>query len=254
MSKLRSLKLKLKSGEIEIDPNKSSQATRRVSKLVAIKASQPVILGETTSLSNGRSHSLFEQFKAAMETDIARLKNVPVLEDKLKLKFDLLPSYADFVTDYVNQGHDYPNNVAVRVMIWMFDVNLIEQGLNLGLYLIKTGNQQTPENFGRGLETFICDAIYDWSNVQLKAEQSASPYLDQLVDTAVNDKWDLHPAVHSKMFAMMAKHAFAQGEWQDTIALCNKAETVNPEGAGVKTLKTKAQKEIDKVTAEQNQE
>ena len=189
--------------------------------------------------------NLFEQLQAAMVTDIARIKEVKVMEEKQSIKRDLLAGYKEFVDDYVEQGHDYPNDVAVQVMVWLFDVDDIENGLALGLHLVALGNQLMPERFTRDLPTFIADAIYDWSNVQLKNEQTASPYLDKLVATVSAEKWDLHEAVIGKNLAMMAKHCFREGKLAEGVALCERAEEANPQ-AGVKTIKEKAQKELEK--------
>lgn len=236
-------------------------ALNKHNKLHQIKAKQlidtpelyerkEVVIGSMGNLDG----NLFEQLKAAMVTDIARIKLVKKLEEKQAIKADLLPGYLPFVLDYVEQGHDYPNSVAVQVMVWLFDTNDIEQGLKLGLYLISLGNQSLPPKFNRTLNDFICDAVYDWANEQLKTEQSASPYLDQLLDVISNDEWDLHPAVHSKLLAMMAKHTFAQDNVRDTVVFCEQAEAVNPEGAGVKTLKGKAQKKLDELAAQESAE
>lgn len=181
-----------------------------------------------------------ELFQAAMEVDLARIKTAKNLEEKARIKAELLPNYMPFVDEYVADGDNYPCDIAVRVMIWQFDTGDIENALALGLHLVAIGNQVMPAKFDRDLPTFIADAMYDWSNVQLKAEQTASPYLDELVSTVVVDKWDLHPAVTSKNIVMLAKHRFREGEYLQCATLCEGAEKVNPEGAGVKTLKKNA--------------
>lgn len=246
-------------------------APSRHNKLSQIKAQQlidtpelyeqkPVFLGVDMAASGGdktatMNINLFEQLKAAMVTDIARIKLVKKLEEKQAIKADLLPAYLPFVNNYVEQGHDYPNSVAVQVMVWLLDTNQIEQGLNIGLHLVKLGTQSLPVQFNRDIQTFIADAVYDWANEQLKANQSANPYLEQLATVMLEDSWDLHPAVISKTFAMLAKHAFAADLFIDAVAFCTISEKANPEGAGVKTLKAKAQKQIDnqidKLAAEQ---
>ena len=189
---------------------------------------------------SGKAANLFEQLQAAMQVDIARLKAEKKLEDKIRIKSELLPGYMPFVMDYVEQGHDYPCDVAVQVMIWLFDTGEIESALTLGLHLIAIGNQILPPHFNRDIPTFMADAIYDWSNEQLKNEQTASPYLDLFIKVQVKSGWDLHPAVESKNLVMMAKHLFREGKFKECFDFCEQAEKANPEGAGVKTLKGKA--------------
>lgn len=193
---------------------------------------------------------MFEQLQGAMETDYARIKLHKKIDEKIAVKKELLPAYLGFVLEYIRQGFDYPCDVAVRVMIWLFDIDDIENGLKVGLYLVGTGKQRMPANFGRDIETFLCDAVYDWSKVQLDQKQSALPYLEDLVNAVEAGHWDLHPAVHSKIFVMLAKHHFELGLFGYCVLNCEKAEQVNPEGAGVKTLRAKALAQIEKQNAQ----
>lgn len=188
-----------------------------------------------------RKGHVLAHFQAAMQADLASLKALKTLDEKKAAKAKMLEAYRPFVDDYVNRGHDYPNDVAVQAMIWLLDVGDVEKGLGLALYLIKHGHQQMSERFDRrDIETFLCDAMYDWANALLKKEQSVSPYFDALAATMTNDKWDVHPAVASKVYAMLAKHKLREGDYQAAVDLCDQAETVNKDGAGVKSLRAMA--------------
>lgn len=235
------------STDAEKTPQKSALPLSRLSKIKAkqLKETPELYAQVAEPVSTGIDSSFLEQLQAAMETDIARIKTHKKLADKQACKAELLQSYRDFVENYGANGHDYPNSVAVQLMIWQFDVGDIEPALSLGLYLVKTGNQQMPKQFNRDLQTFICDAVYDWANVQLKTDNSASPYLDSLVATVTNEKWDLHPAVISKNLVMQAKHKNRLGEFAEVVALCDLAMEANPEGAGVKTLLKSAQAKLE---------
>jgi hypothetical protein len=243
---------------------------KQMGKLAILKAKQleanpdaygvkPTIIGAdmadgedstSTMMIGGVGKHLFEQLQAAMVTDVARIKTKPALEDKQVLKSELLPNYLPFAQAYVADGHDYPNDVAVQVMVWLFDVNDIDNALKIGMYLVANGNNDLPPKFSRNLPTFVADAIYDWANAELKAKQTASPYLDDLItfmdDQALVEKWDLHPAVISKNLALLAKHKEREGKLKECVDLCERAEAANPEGAGVKTMKERVQKLLDK--------
>lgn len=240
-------------------------AGRQMGKLAALKAKQleanPDAYGvkpTTDMMIGGVGKHLFEQLQAAMVTDVARIKTKPAIEDKQALKRELLPNYVPFVQAYVDDGHNYPNDVAVQVVVWLFDVNDIDNALKIGMYLVATGNSDLPPKFSRNLPTFIADAIYDWANDELKAEQTASPYLDDLVafmdDEALVEKWDLHPAVISKNLALLAKHKEREGKLAECVSLCERAEGANPTGAGVKTMKERVQKLLDKSVESSNEE
>lgn len=188
------------------------------------------------------AHGSLDHYQAAMDADLGSLSALTKLEDKAAAKKTMIETYWGFIKAYMDNGDNYPNSVAVRVMIWLFDVLDIERALDLAFYLIKTGVQVTPSKFDRDIPTFVCDAVYDWANALLKMDppQSASPYLDALVATLDNDKWSLAPPVQSKMYAMLAKHKNRVGEYALTVSLCEKAEQVNPEGHGTKGLKAGA--------------
>lgn len=182
-------------------------------------------------------------YQAAMEIDLIKIANQRDLIDKARVKQTVLPTYLGFVDDYMQSGDNYPNDVAVQVMIWLLDTLEIEKGLNLALHLVKQG-QKMPTKFDRDMMTFLCDFFYDWANEELKADRGASPYLDVLIATAENDKWDVHPLCLGKLFAMLAKHKERAGDYTEALSLCEKAETINPEKAGVKGLKERLQKKL----------
>lgn len=191
---------------------------------------------------------LLDNYQAAMEIDLSKIKAEPTLEGKARIKQTLLPTYLGFVNDYLSNGDNYPNDVAVWVMIWLLDTGDIEQGLILALYLIKQ-NQKLPDKFKRDvacpMAEFLCDFIYDWANKELIAEHSASPYLDQLIATAETEHWNMHPLFLSKLYSMLAKHKKRNGDYQQALDLCLKAEAINPDKAGVKGLKAELQKLIE---------
>lgn len=197
----------------------------------AAEAEQPAASPTLSSLAH---------YQAALAADLASLKNLKILDEKQAAKRGMLPTYAPLIDEYITQGHDYPNDVAVQVMIWLMDVGDVEQGLDLAFELIKR-KQRLPDKFARrDIETFVCDAIYDWANDLLKKDQSASPYLDTVVEVIESNTWDLSPPVASKVYAMLAKHKMREGQYQTVIDLCDKAESVNPDGAGVKKLREQA--------------
>lgn len=193
-----------------------------------------------------------EHYQAAMSADLAKLSTIKDIVEKAKAKQQMLGTYWPFVKAYVENGDNYPNDITVRVCIWLFDTLDIEQALDLAFYLIKQGIHVMPPKFDRDLPAFVCDAMYDWSAALLKMDppQSASPYLDAVVAHIDNEQWPLSPPVQSKMYAMLAKHKKREGDWLTCVALCEKAEEVNPGGAGVKGLKAEAQAEINKVPAQ----
>jgi hypothetical protein len=205
----------------------------------AAQEAVPGALPEPTPKPNTLAHYL-----AAMDADLAQLSQLKDIVEKAKAKQTMLKTYWPFVDAYLKNGDNYPNEIVMRVCIWLFDTLDIERGLNLAFVLIKQ-NQPTPAKFDRDLKTFVCDAMYDWAAALLKKAQSVSPYLDSLAATMTTDQWDVHPAVASKIYAMLGKHKLREGDYKAVVDLCDLAEHINPDGAGVKTLRKAATAKLE---------
>jgi hypothetical protein len=186
-----------------------------------------------------------EQYQAALSVDIGRLSTIKIMEDKQAAKKTMMDVYAPFVWDYVAQGHNYPNDVAVQYMIWLFDVSVTQEemtaALNLALYLMP--HQQMPDKFTRrDIQTFVCDAVYDWAKTQLDNDVTALPLLDDVVVRL--DGWRLSPPVQSKVLVIAAKHHNKAENFKTVVEYCEKAKQVNPEGWGAKTLLATAKQRL----------
>ncbi len=237
-------------------PVETDTAAAPVRKLAAIKAAeiesgnqyagQPENTDSTPAATPAELQTL-EHYQAAMSADLASLAVLKDVVEKAKAKATMLLTYFPFVQAYVEKGDNYPNDIAVRVCIWLFDTLQIEQGLALAFHLIKQGIHVTPPKFDRDLQTFVCDAVYDWANALLKRDVSANPYLETLVATLDNEQWSLAPPVQSKLYVMLAKHKKRESDWLTVLALCERAEQVNPEGAGVKGLMKEARDKLKPV-------
>jgi hypothetical protein len=189
-----------------------------------------------------------KHYQALMPNDLLKLKVIQDIAEKAVLKKVLLEKYQPFIEQYLTENHCYPNTVAIRVMIWAFDVGNVDFGTRLGLVLAKQKCHQMPQEFNRSIERFLCDMIYDWSAEELKKNRSASPYLDDVAEQ-VSTVWDLDGITSGKVYAMLAKHQFRLENWAMCMLWADKAESVNPGNAGCKTIRNKAQAMLSKMTA-----
>ncbi len=257
MNKLRKIKnAQLADAEkTGVDPYQQgvnfATAARRQGKLQKIKAQQLAEAEQTgvnpyQALAPGQDKTIatLAHYQAAMDIDIGKIAHQKDLQDKASVKQQVLPTYLPFVDDYVESGDNYPNTVAVQVMIWLLDTLNIELGLNLALHLVKQ-DQKMPPRFDRDMSTFLCDFFYDWAGALLKEDQGASPYLDTLIAVAEKDSWNVHPLCLSKLYVMLAKHKERTQAFTEALELCEKAEAINPEKAGVKGLKERLQKQLN---------
>jgi hypothetical protein len=171
-----------------------------------------------------RVRGRLEDYQASVAVAIEAMKAFPAMTpERETAKKQALADVLPWVRQYVEDGNRYPNSVAVQAMIWLFDTGQIEEGLNLGLYLIKTGQQKLPSSFKRReLAPFLIQSVYDWANAEMKAKRSTSPYLEQLIA--------------SMCYAMAAKQAKRVEDWKTVVEYCEKAQAVNPTGAGVHNM------------------
>lgn len=217
------------------------------------KAAQPEPMQEPITEASPRVLGQLVQYQAAVDGHIAAMAPMKNLDERQDYKRRAaLPEILPFVHAYFSRGERHPNSVAVQAMVWLFDVGEIADALSLALALIVQGIHPMPRKFDRDMKTFVCDAVYDWANERLKANQGANPYLDQLIQAIEAGKWQLHPAVLSKLYVMQAKHLERLQAFGPAASACMKAMEVNPGGHGCKGLYQRclqAQKLADEAAA-----
>jgi len=182
-------------------------------------------------------------YQTAMSVDVARLSTLKVMEEKQAAKRNMLATYLEFVTDYVFHAQNYPNSVAVQYMIWLFDVGDIEAALGLAFYLAP--HQQMPDRFARrDIQTFICDAVYDWEKQDSGTSGFSKRVFARVIEELEAKGWDLSPPVASKTYVKAAKLYYTDGDYKRAVDCLEKAKTANPEGWGAKTLLANAKAKL----------
>lgn len=214
------------------------------------------------SPANAQKH--LQLMLAALVQDLARLSDINSIEARQQLKREeLLPKYLDYVKRYRDSGLVYPNPVVVQVLVWLFDTEQFEAGLDLALMCIEQG-QEMPERFKRrDVQTFVADAVIDWAEAEQKAGHSPEPYLSQLLpfvdgawaaaqdpDAPLPPPWELFERIPARFHKLLGMVAIDQQQWAPAIAHFQRAETLYPE-IGVKTRREAAEKELRKQQAEQ---
>ncbi|MQU29689.1 terminase, partial [Pseudomonas helleri] len=104
-------------------------------------AGAPVAYSPADALSspaNARKHLMLQE--AALDQDLERLSAIKGLAGRQSLKRDeLLPKYQDYVQRYCESGLNFHNRVLVQVMVWLFDTEQFEDGLELADFAIEQG-------------------------------------------------------------------------------------------------------------------
>ncbi|WP_417552076.1 phage terminase small subunit [Marinomonas fungiae] len=181
----------------------------------------------------GTGNPELEEAKEVVAKCIEETRPLEEIADREPYKAEAVKRLEAFVMKYIDIAAAYPNIAAVWFMIWLFDLADIPRAVKVGLYLAKQGIHKMPTRFNSTIYTYICDNVYDWANVELKAERSAGPYLQQVVEAMEAQGWEVPQVVRGKMHAMYGKHLEAITEYKDALEEYETAMSIN-DRAGVK--------------------
>lgn len=185
-----------------------------------------------SSPANARKHLMLQE--AALDQDLERVSAINGMAMRQALKRDeLLPKYQDYVQRYCESGLNFPNRVLVQVMIWLFDTEEFEDGMELAHFAIGQG-QQMPERFKRDIQTFVADAVCDWAYAEYKAKRSPEPYLSDLL-SLVDGEWELTEQIPAKYHKLVGLRAMEAKDWGLALLHFNRATELHPSiGVGVR--------------------
>ena len=168
-----------------------------------------------SSPANARKHLLLQE--AALDQDLARISAINGLAGRQALKREeLLPKYQEYVQRYCESGLNFPNRVAVQVMVWLFDTAQFEDALELADFLMEQG-QEMPERFKRrDIQTFVADAVCEWAYAEYNAGRSPEPYLSDLLPR-VDEEWNLTEQIPSKYHKLIGMRAMEAEQWETAL-------------------------------------
>lgn len=222
-----------------------AQAQQQALPSEALAAQPKAAPAATTSAARAKNRYDQTVTERQLERDLARLAETPDVSEKIALKKTLLPQYLTQVQAYRDRGAKHPNPLLVYCVIWLLDVEEIEQALALAECAI--GQQQKmPAGFKRDLPTFVTETVHDWAQQQYQSHRSASPYFDQVVEAVHSERWLVAQIiVQSKIYKLMGQFAERGGALTTALHWYQHAQTVNDK-AGVKSridaLTTRLQK------------
>lgn len=169
----------------------------------------------------------------SLNDDINRLHEIPAIPEKQLMKVQLLAKYMPIVNAYLTSGTQYKNDVLVYCIIWSIDVENFEQAISLADVAIAQ-NQTMPPNFKRELSDFVVEELAEWACKQAKANQSASPYIDHVIERVEQKEWPVGELIITgKLYRYAGQIAENFEEFATALALYEKAMAVNDQ-AGCK--------------------
>ncbi|WNF56020.1 phage terminase small subunit [Pseudomonas sp. SG20052] len=215
---------------------------------VIAAAAAPLAYSPAEALSspaNARKHLLLQE--ASLDQDLERLSAIKGLAGRQALKREeLLPKYQDFIQRYMESGLVMPNRVLVQVMVWLFDTEQFEDGLELADFAIEQG-QEMPERFKRrDVQTFVADAVIEWAYAEYNAQRSPEPYLSDLLPR-VDGEWELTEQIPSKYHKLIGMRAMEAEQWETALKHLERSTELYAK-AGNETRIAKCRKAIAKQT------
>ena len=199
-----------------------------------------------SSPANARKHLLLQE--AALDQDLERISAINGLAGRQALKREeLLPKYQEYVQRYCESGLNFPNRVAVQVMVWLFDTAQFEDALELADFLMEQG-QQMPERFKRrDIQTFVADAVCEWAYAEYNASRSPEPYLSDLLPR-VDGEWKLTEQIPSKYHKLIGMRAMEAEQWDTALKHLERSTELYAQ-AGNNTRIKQVRRALEKQTA-----
>lgn len=143
-------------------------------------------------------HSLHLQIQA-LERDVVRLRDLPMTSDRVDMKRrELLPRWLPTVQAYLDSGETYQHPIFSYCVVWLFDVEEFDQGLDWADIAIAQG-QRTPDNIKRSFAAFVADTMLEWADITASSGQSVEPYFSRTFKN-VAEHWRLHEEITAKWF------------------------------------------------------
>ncbi|EPR2068673.1 phage terminase small subunit [Escherichia coli] len=141
----------------------------------------------------------FHLLRAELDRDVARLRSLPVREERLAFKRDiLLPRWLPVAERYIADGKRHACPVLVYCIIWLFDTGDLSRALDWADIAISEG-QATPDNFRSTLPAFVADTVLQWATDNSEAGHSIEPYFSRTFRN-VTTSWRLHEEIRAKWF------------------------------------------------------
>lgn len=181
----------------------ATPAERRFIQASAQAAAAAAEPGETLAGS-----SAYELMLAKLYTDRRRLKEIQSVERKIEVKREILPEYRDWVAGSLDGGKGAQDDVLTTVMVWMVDVGLYDQALDIAQYVLAHG-LTLPDQYERSVPTALVDEI---SDAALAAQRAGTDFSADVLErlqtmTASHDMPDQARAKLHKALGMQYKAA-----------------------------------------------
>ncbi|WP_082818862.1 phage terminase small subunit [Cupriavidus nantongensis] len=102
--------------------------------------------------------SAYDLMMAQLIEHRRRLKAIQSIEQKIKVKREILPVYDEWVNGVLAAGNGAQDNVLTTVLVWYIDVGDFARALDIAAYALRH-NLKLPDQYDRNLATMLLDEI-----------------------------------------------------------------------------------------------
>jgi len=178
--------------------------------------------------------------KLAFDQALNQSKKIKDIEEKVAFKKTHLPSFLPHALKYLETGKVENETLLFTAALWCFDINDIDNAVNLSIFAIKQG-LETPTWFSTNIEQKFTYLFCEWASPKINKGESVEPYLGQWLEAA--EDWQEVNDIQSGMLKVFAaKVAHQAKDYKTAVTLYEQALEINS-GAGVKTNLDLAKKE-----------
>lgn len=103
-------------------------------------------------------NNAYELMLGKLAEDRRRLHGIKSLEQKAKVKAELLPEYAPWIEGVIKSGKGDPDIVLLTIMVWCLDTGLWRAALEIAEYAIPHGLAM-PDQYKRDAPTVLAEEI-----------------------------------------------------------------------------------------------
>lgn len=126
----------------------------------------------------------YELMLAQLTEDRRRLHEIKSLEQKAKVKAELLPKYAPWIQGVIQAGQGVQDDVLMTVMVWCLDAGIWRGALEIAAYALPHGLAM-PDQYKRDAATVLAEEIADQALRMLaKPDTAADVDLGALLQVA----------------------------------------------------------------------
>jgi len=169
-----------------------SPARSHFQRMTAAKGSASAGPGETLAHAAG-----YELMLAKLASDKRRLKQIQSIKQKIAVKTEVLPEYADYVTGALEGGRGAQDDVLVIIMLWRMDAGDYDGALDIARYAIQH-SLTLPDQFERSLPAVLAETFADIALNSIKDKAVTAGQLMEVIElTAATD---MHDQIRAKLY------------------------------------------------------